>query len=106
MNALPLAGFRVLELAHLIPGPVCGMYLADMGADVVKVEAPGGGDAARTVYRAAPGLDSPIYYVVNRNKRSAALDLARPEGRAAFHRLVARADVVLEAYRGGVAERL
>ena len=48
--ALPLAGYRVLELAHLIAGPACGMYLADMGADVIKVENPDGGDASRTVY--------------------------------------------------------
>jgi formyl-CoA transferase/CoA:oxalate CoA-transferase len=106
MSALPLSGYRVLELAHLVAGPVAGMYLADMGANVVKVEAPDGGDASRTVYHAAPGLDSPIFYVINRNKRSLALDLARPEGRAVLHRLAARADVVIEAYRGGVAERL
>ena len=71
-------------------GPVAGMYLADMGADVVKVEAPDGGDASRTVYHAAPGLDSPIFHVINRNTRRLALDLARPEGRAARHRRAAR----------------
>jgi len=103
---LPLAGYRVLELAHLIAGPVCGMYLADMGADVVKIEQPTGGDASRTAYGTHVGGESAVFVTVNRNKRSAAIDLARPEGRAAFERLVARADVVLEAYRGGVAERL
>ena len=103
---LPLAGYRVLELAHLIAGPVCGMYLADMGADVVKIEQPTGGDASRTTYGTQLGGESAVFVTVNRNKRSVALDLARPEGRAAFERLVARADVVLEAYRGGVAERL
>jgi len=103
---LPLAGYRVLELAHLIAGPVCGMYLADMGADVVKIEQPTGGDASRTTYGTHYGGESAVFVTVNRNKRSAAIDLARPEGRAAFERLVARADVVLEAYRGGVAERL
>ena len=104
---LPLAGYRVLELAHLIAGPVCGMYLADMGADVVKVEQPTGGDASRTTYGTHyGGGESAVFVTVNRNKRSAAIDLARPEGRAAFERLVARADVVIEAYRGGVAERL
>jgi crotonobetainyl-CoA:carnitine CoA-transferase CaiB-like acyl-CoA transferase len=106
MEPLPLAGYRVLELAHLVAGPVCGMYLADMGADVVKVESPEGGDAARRVYRAPPGHDSAMFLVVNRNKRSAALDLSRPEGYRAFLRLAARADIVIEAYRGGVAERL
>jgi crotonobetainyl-CoA:carnitine CoA-transferase CaiB-like acyl-CoA transferase len=103
---LPLAGYRVLELAHLIAGPVCGMFLADMGADVIKVEQPTGGDASRTAYGTQYGGESAVFVTVNRNKRSVAIDLARPEGRAAFERLVARADVVLEAYRGGVAERL
>ena len=106
MTALPLAGYRVLELAHLIAGPACGMYLADMGADVVKIEHPSGGDASRSAYGSQFGGESAVFVTVNRNKRSVALDLARPEGRAVFGRLVARADVVIEAYRGGVAERL
>ena len=105
-TTLPLTGYRVLELAHLIAGPVCGMYLADMGADVVKVEQPTSGDASRSAYGTQLGGESAVFVTVNRNKRSVALDLARSEGRAAFDRLVARADVVLEAYRGGVAERL
>jgi formyl-CoA transferase/CoA:oxalate CoA-transferase len=103
---LPLSGYRILELAHLIAGPVAGMYLADMGADVIKVEQPGGGDAARFMYDPRPGGDSVVFLTVNRNKRSLALDLRRPEGRATFLALVERSDVVLEAYRGGVAERL
>ena len=102
----PLAGYRVLELAHLVAGPVCGLYLADMGADVIKIEAPAGGDASRTAYGSQYGGESAVFLTVNRNKRSVALDLARPEGRAAFERLVVGADVVVEAYRGGVAERL
>ena len=106
MTALPLAGYRVIELAHLIAGPACGMYLADMGADVVKIEQPGAGDASRTTYGTQLDGESAVFITVNRNKRSVALDLARPEGRAVFERLVVRADVVLEAYRGGVAERL
>ena len=103
-----LGGYRVLELAHFIAGPVCGLYLADMGADVIKVEAPGGGDASRGTYDAqrVPGGDSSVYLATNRNKRSVAVDLARPEGRGIFLELVKRADVVIEAYRGGVAERL
>ncbi|MBM4440404.1 MAG: CoA transferase [Candidatus Rokubacteria bacterium] len=108
MTTQALAGYRVLELAHFIAGPVCGLYLADMGADVIKVEAPGGGDNARTMYDAAtvPGGDSTVFLATNRNKRSVAVDLTKAEGRAAFLRLVASADVVIEAYRGGVAERL
>lgn len=108
MSALPLSGYRVIELAHLIAGPVCGMYLGDMGADVIKVESPAGGDASRAVYGTSPlyGGESAVFVTVNRNKRSVALDLGHPEGRAAFRRLAATADVVLEAYKGGVAERL
>src|SRR5262245_66004386 len=102
----PLAGYRVLELAHLVAGPLCGLYLADMGADVIKIEAPGAGDASRTAYGTQYDGESAVFITVNRNKRSVAIDLARPEGRAAFERLVASADVVVEAYRGGVAERL
>ena len=106
MTRLPLSRYRVLELAHLIAGPACGMYLADMGADVIKIEHPSGGDASRSVYGSPPGGESPVFVTVNRNKRSVGLDLAHPEGRSLFARLVERADVVVEAYRGGVAEKL
>ena len=87
---------------------MCGLYLADMGADVIKVEEPGAGDASRRTYDAAsvPGGDSSVFLATNRNKRSVALDLLRAEGRALFLDLVKDADVVIEAYRGGVAERL
>ena len=70
----------MLELAHLIAGPVCGMYLADMGADVVKIEQPSRRDASRTTYGTHYGGESAVLVTVNRNKRSAAIDLARPEG--------------------------
>ena len=106
VTVLPLAGYRVLELAHLVAGPLCGLYLADMGADVVKIEHPSGGDASRHVYGTHLGGESAVFLTVNRNKRSVALDLAREDGRALFLRLAERADVVIEAYRGGVAEKL
>src|SRR2546426_8606378 len=93
-------------MAHLIAGPACGMYLADMGADVIKVENPGSGDASRTAYARHLNGESAVFVTVNRNKRSVGLDLAHPDGRRVFHRLVEGADVVIEAYRGGVAERL
>ncbi len=103
---LPLEGCRVLELAQLIAGPVCGMYLADMGAEVIKVEEPGTGDASRSVYQVLINGEGPLYLTVNRNKRGITLDLASREGREVFYRLAQRADVVIEAFRGGVAERL
>jgi crotonobetainyl-CoA:carnitine CoA-transferase CaiB-like acyl-CoA transferase len=76
----PLAGLRVLDLTRLLPGPVCTLYLADLGADVVKIEDTSAGDYARNL-GAAPGTVSPIFRAINRNKRSLALDLkdsARP----------------------------
>lgn len=103
----PLAGVRVLELAHLIAGPICGMYLADMGADVIKVESRDAPDAGRSVYpRAMKNGEGALHMTVNRNKRAICLDVKRPEGRAAFRRLAAWADVIIEGFRGGVAERL
>ncbi|MBI3625442.1 MAG: CoA transferase [Candidatus Rokubacteria bacterium] len=103
---LPLAGYRVLELAHLIAGPVCGMCLADMGADVIKVEEPTTGDLSRSVYHVTLNGEGPLYLTANRNKRGLTLDLSSREGRQVFYRLAERADIVIEAYRGGVAERL
>lgn len=103
----PLHGVRVLELAHLIAGPICGMYLADMGADVVKVESREAPDAGRSVYpRAVRNGEGVLHLTVNRNKRAICLDVKRPEGRDAFRRLAAWADVIIEGFRGGVTERL
>jgi crotonobetainyl-CoA:carnitine CoA-transferase CaiB-like acyl-CoA transferase len=103
----PLSGVRVLELAHLIAGPICGMYLADMGADVVKVESRDAPDAGRSVYpRAVRNGEGVLHLTVNRNKRAICLDVKQPEGRDAFLRLAAWADVIIEGFRGGVAERL
>ncbi|MFH9060217.1 CaiB/BaiF CoA transferase family protein [Streptomyces coeruleorubidus] len=92
----PLAGVRVVELAGIGPGPFAAMLLADLGADVVRVDRPGG-----------PGLAiDPAYDVTNRNKRSVVVDLKAPDGPAQVLDLVARADVLVEGYRPGVAERL
>jgi crotonobetainyl-CoA:carnitine CoA-transferase CaiB-like acyl-CoA transferase len=77
-----------------------------MGADVVQVEDPRGGDVSRTIYSGRVGDESAVFATVNRNKRGVAIDLASDEGHALFLRLAERADVVIEAYRGGVAERL
>ncbi len=102
----PLDGVRVLELAHLIAGPICGMYLADMGGDVVKVESRDAPDAGRSVYRVFRGGEGILHLTVNRNKRGLCVDLKRPEGRQVFLRLARWADVIIEGFRGGVAEKL
>ncbi|MCL7425972.1 CaiB/BaiF CoA-transferase family protein [Streptomyces sp. YS415] len=92
----PLTGVRVVELAGIGPGPFAAMLLADLGADVVRVDRPGG-----------PGLAiDPAYDVTNRNKRSVIVDLKAPDGPARVLDLAARADILIEGYRPGVAERL
>ena len=102
----PLEGVRVLELAHLIAGPTGGMYLADMGADVIKVESREAPDASRSVYGITRGGEGILHLTVNRNKRALCLDLRKPAGRDTFYRMAQTADVVLEGYRNGVAEKL
>ena len=102
-----LEGLRVLELTQVMAGPFCGQVLADMGADVVKVEPPGTGDSTRrSLGFRMRGEDTAAFLAVNRNKRSLALDLKDEAHRAAFHRLARDADVVLENNRPGVAARL
>ena len=102
MTTAPLQGLRVLEFSHTIMGPCAGLVLADLGAEVVKVEPAPGGDHTRRL----PGFAAGFFAAFNRNKRSLALDLKREEGRAAARRLAARADVVLENYGPGTMERL
>ena len=101
----PLAGCRVLELAHIMAGPVAGMMLADMGADVVKVEKTGGDDTRRMVPPEIGG-ESAAFMMMNRNKRGIVLDLGSAGGRGAFLRLVRDADVLIENYRPGTMEKL
>ena len=102
-----LTGMRVLDLTQVMAGPFCTMVLADLGADVVKVENPDAGDQTRRSWgRSGRGEDSRAFLALNRNKRSVVLDLKSPEGLAEFHRLVATADVVVENWRPGVAARL
>jgi crotonobetainyl-CoA:carnitine CoA-transferase CaiB-like acyl-CoA transferase len=103
--ALPLTGVRVLDLSRLLPGPFATMVLTDLGADVVKVEEPGGGDWLRGMPPLAGG-ESGAFHALNRNKRSVSVDLRRPEGVATFLRLVASADAVVESFRPGVLDRL
>lgn len=102
----PLAGVRVLDLSRVLAGPYCTMVLADLGADVVKVERPGTGDETRSWGPPFAGGEAGYFLAVNRGKRSLALDLADPRGAQAARTLVSRADVVIENFRVGVAERL
>ena len=97
---------RVLELAQIMAGPTCGMMLADMGADVIKVEKLPGGDDARG-YREprVNGVSAP-FLMMNRNKRGIAVDLKQPQGREILLRLVRDADVLTENYRRGTLEKL
>jgi formyl-CoA transferase/CoA:oxalate CoA-transferase len=103
---LPLAGIRVLDLTRVLAGPYCTMMLGDLGADVVKVEPPGTGDETRSWGPPFQGGESTYFLAVNRNKRSIVLDLKHAEGQAAAARLAASADVLVENFRPGVAERL
>jgi len=102
---MPLTGVSVLDLTRLLPGPFCTMLLADMGADVVKVEEPGGGDFLRWTPPLAGG-QSALFNAINRNKRSITLNLKSPAGHDLLLRLVENADVLVEGNRPGVMARL
>ena len=100
-----LEGLRVLDLSRFIAGPYCAMMLGDMGAEVVKIEPPGMGEYAR---RAEPSVDGQSLYtfIVNRNKKSLAIDLRSEGGRAVLHELIAKADVLVENFRPGTMEQM
>jgi alpha-methylacyl-CoA racemase len=102
----PLAGVRVLDLSRLLPGPYCTQVLADLGADVVKVEDPAGGDYLRAMPPLLHDGVSALFHAVNRGKRSVTIDLKTDAGRARFLRLCADADVVVESFRPGVMAKL
>jgi crotonobetainyl-CoA:carnitine CoA-transferase CaiB-like acyl-CoA transferase len=101
----PFAGVRIIDLTSMVSGPLATMTLADQGADVIKVEAPGGGDHARLVATRRNGF-SASFVNNNRNKRSIVLDLKKTEGLEALMRLAAGADVVVQNFRPGVADRI
>ena len=101
----PLKGMRVIELAHIMAGPVCGLMLADMGADVIKVEKPDGDDSRRFVPPDING-ESAAYMMMNRNKRGIALNLKDKAAVAVLRELLADADVVIENYRKGTMAKL
>ena len=98
---MPLSGLRVVDLTRILAGPFCSMLLADMGAEVIKIEAPGGGDPVRRQGVVRDGL-SWYFAGFNRNKRSLTLNLRQPEGRAVLKKLIARSDVLVENFRPGV----
>lgn len=100
-NASPLQGIRVVDLSKILAGPYVTMSLADMGADVIKVEHPDGGDPTRQWGPPFQGTDATYYLAANRNKRSLTLDLTSDAGQEAAHRLIADADVVVENFRPG-----
>ncbi len=104
---LPLNGVRVLDVSQIMAGPFCSMLLGDMGADVIKIEAPPEGDQTRRAMAfKLKGSDSLGFFNLNRNKRSVALDLKQPAAREVFYRLARTADIVVENFRPGVTKRL
>ena len=102
----PLAGVRVVELAHIMAGPVCGLMLSDLGADVLKVERLPSGDGTRSFVPPDVAGESAAFMMLNRGKRGVALDLRSPAGLDAVRRLLADADVVIENFRVGTMERM
>ncbi len=99
---LLLSGIRVVEFSHMVMGPSCGLVLADLGAEVIKIEPAGAGDNTRRLAGSGAGF----FVSFNRNKRSLAVDLKDPEGLALVRRLIARADVMTENFRAGALEAL
>ena len=101
---MPLSGISVVDLTRVVSGPFCTMMLADFGADVIKIEAPGG-DPSRVTGILGEG-ENPYFVNINRNKRAITIDLKTDEGRQILRRMIARADVVVENFRPGVMDRL
>jgi len=107
MSSLPLRDLRVIDLSTVLAGPNCARYLADFGADVIKVERPDGGDSLRNMAWRDPRDGEGLWWrLVNRNKRTIALDLKVPDDVAVLRRLVVDADVLVENFRPGTLERL
>src|SRR5271163_312688 len=104
--AQPLSGVRVIDFTQVMLGPSATQVLADYGADVIKIERPDAGDLSRSSIPDDPdGLDNPVFRSLNRNKRSIALDLRKPDGKAIIYDLVREADVVVNNFRAGVGQK-
>src|SRR5690242_16086707 len=106
--ARPLSGLLVLDFSQFLAGPFCALRLADMGARVIKIERPNGGDLCRQLYISNLELDgdSTLFHSINRNKQSYAADLKNPADLAQIRKLIARADVLIQNFRPGIMERL
>ncbi len=107
----PLAGLKIIELARILAGPWCGQLLADLGAEVIKIERPGAGDDTRhwgppfLISPQGENLDAAYYHAANRGKRALAIDITTPEGQAQIRELIKDADVLIENYKvGGLAK--
>ncbi len=105
MENNPFNGIKILDLSRLLPGPYCTMFLADMGAEVIKIEDPLIGDYFRS-WEPIKKKNSIFFIAVNRNKKSLSLNLKKEKGREIFYQLVKEADVVVESFRPGVAQKL
>lgn len=107
-KTLPLHGLLVLDMSQFLSGPYCSLRLLDLGARVIKIERPDGGDLSRRLYLSDTeiGGDSTIFHAINRGKESLAIDLKNPDDLAALKKLVAQADVLIQNFRPGVIERL
>ena len=102
----PLSGLKVLDLTHIMAGPTCTLMLADMGAEVIKIEKTPKGDDTRYSVPPKIGDEAASFLMMNRNKRGIVLDLKSKGGAAVLRRLIAKADVLVENYGPGVMERL
>jgi CoA:oxalate CoA-transferase len=107
-NELPLAGLTVVDMSQFLSGPYCSLRLMDLGARVIKIERPDGGDLSRRLYLSDTeiGGDSTIFHAINRNKESLAIDLKNADDLIVLRRLLARADVMIQNFRPGVIQRL
>lgn len=103
---LPLTGVKIIDFTQVYSGPCCTQMLGDFGADVIKVERPGTGDLSRTSFPDEGGLDNPIFFSINRNKRSICVNTRTDAGRQAIYDLVRDADVVVSNFRAGVMDRI
>lgn len=107
-NVLPLSGLVVIDMSQFLSGPYCSLRLQDLGARVIKIERPDGGDLSRRLYLSDTeiGGDSTIFHAINRGKESLAIDLKNPDDLAALRKLIGQADVLIQNFRPGVIERL